>query len=134
MCIVTLDLHDGRSVMLGLIDALPHLSRREQFVVLVPAFNSAEREKVVAVTSNLVDLGCKEFCCVGPEAEPLHDAIDAIVEDSGALEIVTTWYTDGNDACEYFLFAAGAAKLTLLALVSEHPKLISMLESRSKTT
>jgi hypothetical protein len=78
-----------------------------------------------------MDLGCIEFCCVGPQAEQLHDSLDGIVEERGALEVVTTWHTDYSEACEYFLFAAGGKPPTLLALISSRPDLAALLEDET---
>jgi len=64
---------------------------------------------------------------VGPAAELLHDALDDIIENDGALSVVTTWHTDEKDACEYFLFAAGGAVKSLVALISLHPELVELL-------
>ena len=78
-----------------------------------------------------MDRGCVEFCCVGPQAELLHDALDEVLEERGALEVVTTWHTDDSDAAEYFLFAAGSKLPTLLALVAAHPELVALLEQEA---
>jgi len=78
-----------------------------------------------------MDRGCVEFCCVGLQAELLHDSIDEIVEKKGAFEVVTTWHTDYTDASEYFLFAAGGKSPTLLALVTSHPELVALLEKEA---
>jgi hypothetical protein len=74
-----------------------------------------------------------EFCCVGPEAEILHDSIDEIVEKQGELEVPTTWHNDYSDAAEYFLFAAGGKPQALLALVASHPDLVALLEKEARS-
>jgi hypothetical protein len=102
------------------------------FATLLPAFDEGERREAEANTNLLMDLGCVEFCCVGPEAEMLHDAIDEIVENRRAFDVVTTWHTDFTDAAEYFLFAAGGKPRTLLALVASHPELIAVLEKEAR--
>lgn len=83
------------------------------FVTLLPAFDEAERRKAEAAAGLLVERGCVEFCCVGAEAEQLHDSIDGMLEAMGAIDIVTTWHTDNSDACEYFLLAAGGRSRSL---------------------
>ncbi|HCF62685.1 MAG TPA: hypothetical protein DFS52_32435 [Myxococcales bacterium] len=77
-------------------------------------------------------LGSVELCAVGPEAEQLHDALDAVLEASGALEVVTTWHQSISDACDYFLYAAAAGRANLLALIGEHPELQAMLVERAR--
>lgn len=127
-------LSDGRNLVLGSLGAPVDYSLRRPFVTLVPAFDAGERQKVEAMTGILMELGCREFCCVGPEAEQLHDSLDGIIEERGALEVATTWHTDYSDACEYFLFAAGGRPPTLLALVSAHPDLTASLEAEARST
>ena len=127
----TLNLPGGRILILDSLVNSADLSATGPFAVLVPAFSPAERRQVEALAITLLDLGCTEFCSVGPEAERLHDALDVIIEGRGAFEIVTTWHTDYGDACEYFLFAAGGMLPTLLALVSAHPDLIAVLKKES---
>jgi hypothetical protein len=68
----------------------------------------------------LLQIGCRELCCVGPEAEALHDELDQIVEAEDALDVTTTWHTELLDACEYFVWAAGGARSPLVAVVSDH--------------
>ncbi|WP_438007156.1 hypothetical protein WME89_53040 [Sorangium sp. So ce321] len=103
------------------------------FVTLLPAFNPSERQQAEAITMNLIDLGCVELCCVGPEAEQLHDALDSIIEVSSALDVVTTWHEDPTDACEYFLHAAAGGRAHLLALILSHPELQAVLQEETRT-
>jgi len=83
------------------------------------------------MANTVIEKGCVEFCCVGPEAEQLHDSLDWIVEEKGALEVVTTWHTDDADACEYFIHAAGGGSPSLLALVYSYPELVGRLEAEA---
>ena len=118
----------GRSLALSsLKDALP-AGLSAPFATLVPAFDLGELRDVEAIARTLLDLGCSEFCCVGPEAESLHDALDIIIEERGSFDVVTTWHTDETDACEYFLFGAGGGLPSLLAMTQVHPALTSLLE------
>lgn len=102
------------------------------FVTLLPAYSAPERQQAEAVTKELINLGCVEFCCVGPEAELLHDALDEIVEAEGTLEVVTTWIEDPTEASEYFLHAAGGGRPNLLALIHAHPELRDMLQDEAR--
>jgi hypothetical protein len=102
------------------------------FVALVPAFSAEERKLVEAIARLLLDSGCEELCCVGPEAEMLHDTLDALLERSGRLEVVTTGIEDLDEALEYFLYGAGGGSKTLLALVSDHPDLAAALLARAR--
>jgi hypothetical protein len=98
------------------------------FVALVPAFNREGRSQIEALAGALIDQGCVEFCCVGPEAEQLHDALDWIIEDKATLDVVTTWFEDEAEACEFFLLTTLVRQLGLLAVVSEHPALEACLQ------
>ena len=125
----TLVLSGGRKLVLDSLGTSVDYPLNRPFVALAPAFDAEERQRVEAIASTLMDLGCMEFCCVGPQAEQLHESLDEIVEERGALEVVTTWHTDYSDACEYFLFAAaGGRPPTLLALISSHRQLAALLE------
>ncbi len=98
------------------------------FAALLPAYNKLELLEAEAIIIALLEAGCIEFCCVGSDAESLHDFIDCVVEDRAAFDVVTTFHLDEIDASEYFLFAAGGGIKSLLALVSSHPKLVSILQ------
>jgi len=94
------------------------------FLTLLPAYSLSESEAALRVSEDLLKLGCKEFCCVGPYADKLHDEIDAIVEDRDTLEVITTSFVDEADACDYFVFGADAGEApVLLGLISGHPAL-----------
>lgn len=123
---------DSRTLLFGSLVQPLSDSLSQPFVTLLPAFDEGERKQAQAITGPLVNRGCVEFCCVGPEAEQLHDSIDEIVEERGALAVVTTWHTDFSDACEHFLFAAGGRSPTLLALVASHPELVALLEKGAR--
>jgi hypothetical protein len=97
------------------------------FAAMLPAFDEGEGMRATMIVQDLVLLGCVEFSFVGPEAERLHDAIDQVLEDSGALNIVTTWHHDLAEGCEYFVLAAGGRPGVLLALVAEHPEAVELL-------
>lgn len=99
------------------------------FAAMLPAFDRHDRDASTAVVAHLVDLGCIEFCCVGPEAEALHDAIiDWVIEDKNALHVVTTWHDNQTEGGEYFLYAAGGRPPVLLGLVADHPELVAVLQ------
>jgi hypothetical protein len=121
----------ARTLIFLALDQAANASPGQPFATLLPAFDEKERDQAKAVAVLLLEQGCAEFCCVGPEAELLHDSIDAIVESKGALRVVTTWHTDWSDASEYFLFAAGSRASTLLAVVGAHPGLVAMLENEA---
>lgn len=112
----------------SLKDELP-INFPSPFVVLLPASNKIECLDAVGFIATFLDMGCIEFCCVGAEAEFLHDEIDSIIEDRRAFEVVTTYDLDDVEGCEYFLFAAGGGTKNLLALVSDHPNLLNGLQS-----
>lgn len=121
-------LSGGRKLLLSSPNTRDDFGVLSPFVVLAPAFNETERSEVLAIVGSLIDQGCIEFCCAGPQSEFLHDAIDEIVEDRKRPDLITTWHTDASDACEYFLFAAGGQANNLLALVACHPELQDLLK------
>lgn len=97
------------------------------FAVMLPAYNDAEQSVAKDIIAALVDFGCVEFCCVGRQAEELHDAIDWIIEDKNALSVITTWHEDIAEACEYFVYTAGSAPKCLLALIAEDSEIVVVL-------
>lgn len=121
---------EGRQLVLSSVAIPGDRCVRPPFVALLPAYGPSERQQAEALSRELVKLGCIEFCCVGPQSELLHDALDEIVEADGALEIVTTWIDDPTEAIEYFLYAAGGGRPDLLALVGGHPELHAALSLR----
>jgi hypothetical protein len=125
-------LRDGRELRIDSLPASLDASVKRSHVVLVPAFNEVELDQVASLLGELIALGCKEFCCVGPEAELLHDTLDEILVPQGLIEVVTTWHTDYLDACEYFLLAAGGREGALLALIAAHPELVALLEAGAR--
>lgn len=88
----------------------------------VVAIFSAEHECDLATASDfvavLVPKGCLEICCTGPLAELLHDHVDALLEQRGWLNVVTTADEDPSDAVEYFLLAANGAVGNLVAWIN----------------
>jgi len=128
----TFALEGNRCLVVGTLDATPSNLINPPFVSLMPAFNSSDRRQAAAIANSLIDLGCVEFCCVGPEGEQLHDTLDEIIEGRGALEIVTMWDADPDLVCEYFLYAAAAGKANLLALLSGHHELQAILEMKAQ--
>lgn len=131
----TLPLGGGRLLIIRLVgepmgslkDILP-----STFAVLLPAFDAEERRAAEAVVTPLVELGCIEFCCVGPQAEELHDAIDWVIEEKKGLHVVTTWDESQTEACEYFVHAAGGRPPGLLGLVENHPELVAALQQMAR--
>jgi hypothetical protein len=126
-------LRSGRTLRVTALEAPPPASRsRGPFVALLPAFDVSERERSEILASLLLQLGCIEICCVGRDAELLHDTLDGMLEERGALDVVTTWHAGEAEAVEYFLFAAGGGAATLLALTAEHPALTTLLNSQAE--
>lgn len=120
-------LSNGRTALIG-APGCPLSGLQAAFAALVPAFSPSERREIEGMVPDLLERGCAQLCCVGPEAELLHDAIDDLLEERGALAVVTTWHGDLADAREYFLYAVG--ELDLLALVARHPELKALLGAR----
>jgi hypothetical protein len=101
---------------------------RGSFVTLFPAYRAQEEDAAESLVGPLVQRGCVEFCCVGPLAEKLHDTIDALIESAEAFHVVTTWHESGDEACEYFLAAAGGTADVLVAFVADYPDLVAALK------
>lgn len=99
------------------------------FAVLIPASDAELRAAAATLVPAMLDAGCVEFCCVGSQAELLHDEIDSELERRRAFEVVTTYHADMSDALEYFIFAAGGARIYLLALIMDFPELLDDLRN-----
>ncbi|MCP5468595.1 MAG: hypothetical protein H7A32_04935 [Deltaproteobacteria bacterium] len=119
----------GREVFIGTPSDILTVNVVSPFAVMITAFSQEELNKVLAIVTSLLSLGCKEFCCVGPKAELLHDQIDLLIEKTGSLDVVTTWHEDVVEACEYFLFGAGGQSLVLYGLISQYPELLDVMAS-----
>lgn len=124
----SLSLERNRKLTITLVGADANHSIQPPFVALLPSYNKPERQQVEALAKDLIKNGCVEFCCVGPQAEVLHDALDEIIETEGATDVVTTWFEDPTEASEYFLRAAAGGRANLLALVQSHSELQALLE------
>ncbi|MEF9388677.1 hypothetical protein V4890_24095 [Ralstonia solanacearum species complex bacterium KE056] len=98
------------------------------FVALLPAYDGNERTKVKSLVPLLLKRKCEQLCCVGLESEVLHDEIDDMLEELGMTDVVTTHHLDVTDACDYFIFAAGAFSTSLMAMVADHLDVVSALK------
>lgn len=101
---------------------------RPGFATLLPAFTDDERNAAAVLAAELVDLGCAEFCCLGPDSEELHDSIDVMIEDKERIEVVTTWHKSIDEGCEYFVHVAASQPRQLVALVGDHPLIAQSLK------
>jgi len=128
----SLSLEGNRKLTIASVGTPADHSIQPPFVTLLPAYSAPERQQAEALTKELINLGCVEFCCVGPEAELLHDALDEIIETEGALEVVTSWIGDPAEASEYFLHASAGGRANLLALIHSHPELRTLLEEEAR--
>lgn len=128
----SLGLDRNRKLTITSVGAPAGHSIQPPFVALLPAYSAPERHQVEGLARELIKTGCVEFCCVGPEAERLHDALDEIIETEGALDVVTTWFEDSKEASEYFLHAAAGGRANLLALIHSHPELQALLEDEAR--
>jgi hypothetical protein len=128
-----LDIWDGRTVLVCSAQELRKRVFDEPFAILLPAFNPVELEQSEQLVSFLLDQGCVQFCCVGPDSELLHDNIDMLIviysieHDRNDLGILTVWDTDSSEGAWNFLFLTGA--VDLVALLDAHPDLIKELEA-----
>jgi len=122
----------GREVFIGAPNRILAGDVVSPFATLVVASCQEELNEVLGVAGLLLELGCKEFCCLGFEAELLHDCLDRLVEDSNRLDVVTTWHTNIDKGCEYFLFAAGGQDINLYGLIAGHPAVMDALTRASQ--
>ncbi|WP_176462260.1 hypothetical protein [Ralstonia solanacearum] len=119
---------DGKIIFCGsLDDGIPE-NITSHFVALLPAFDGDERANVKSLVPFLLKGRCEQFCCVGLESEALHDEIDDILEELKMTDVVTTYHLDVVDACDYFIFAAGAFSASFVALVADHLDVVSALK------
>jgi hypothetical protein len=73
----------------------------------------------------LIDLGCVEFCCIGPYADSLHDLIDMLIEDLEAYHIVSTADLNPIEGIDYFINTAGRRLNCLLVIAPGDNSIIS---------
>jgi hypothetical protein len=123
----TLDFLSGRKVVLAPFINSVDFKLPRPFAALLPANNAADCRLAEKILAALHVMGCIEICCVGTFAEQMHDQLDGIIESSETIEVVTTWFNDKHEACEYFLFAAGGGDLSLLAIIIDQPELVDLL-------
>ena len=123
----------GRDVFVGEPSDISAVKVVSPFATLLTASNQEELNEVLAIARSLIELGCKEFCCVGLAAELLHDQLDILIEKAGLLEVVTTWHEDAVEGCEYFLFGAGGQSLVLYGLISRHSELLDAMALAAKS-
>lgn len=123
----TLSFASGRKVTLAPFTGILDFELPRPFVALLPATDATSCKIAEKIIAGLIAIGCIEVCCVGAMAEQMHDQLDVIIESSGNIEVVTTWFKNKHDACEYFLFAAGGGGSALLALIINQPELVDIL-------
>jgi hypothetical protein len=76
---------------------------------------------------SVVNCGYMEFCCIGPNAEEVHDSIDDEMAAKDTLGIVTTWFNDEKEACEYFVYALGAVYTNLVIFAGHADNILQRL-------
>ena len=128
MAVRSINFSQKRRLIIAGLEVPLELHVQRPFAALLPAYDTVEARQAEDAAERLIELGCVEFCLVGPQAELVHDALDEIIEARGALDVVTTGHCDALEGCEYFLFAAGGRTAGLLAVTSPHAELESMLE------
>lgn len=102
-------------------DELLSLLSAGEFIAMLPAYSKDEMGAVLNVAEVLFRYGCKELCCIGAYSYEIENELDFLLEHRGLTDVVTTAFTNEHEAAEYFLFAAGGARGTLLiALVGQH--------------
>jgi hypothetical protein len=108
------------------------LKKKSAFTVLVSATCEDDKTEIGKIANYLLEIGCVEFCCSGLNAEALHDSLDEIIEATEHHEVVTTFFEDDQEACEYFLNVSGGLNLGLVALIANQPILMSKLLSEAE--
>jgi hypothetical protein len=104
------------------------------FPAMLPAYSVAEMASSMRCGQKLLASNCKEFICVGPYSDELHDLLDDLLEDLLEIQVVTTSFVDEGEAAEYLIFGAdGAESELLVGLVAEHPNLVGELLERIGT-
>lgn len=103
----------------------------ENYALLLPAATILQVEVYFNFASQVVRQGCTEVCCVGEFSSALEDALDAMLEVEGNLEVATTSLLEEGEALEYFLYGVGGAEpgLDLVAVVERNSTLRRALDS-----
>lgn len=113
------------------VETKKKLSKPFNLLVAASDFSDASSFNSI-ILREMIELGCREICCVGKNSESLHDSIDSIIEDIEAFEVVTTWHTDIEEGVDYFIRFAGGRPNCLLAITDNDENITSaILESIS---
>jgi hypothetical protein len=124
----------GRTLSLSSLAPLKGSMPNEGYVVLLPAYSQSEIVASLSFARPYMSSLCKEFCCVGAKASQLEDQIDAVLEDV-ELYVPTTAFSDTDDACNYFLYAADAGVARLLfAPICDHNDLVVTLSAMANAS
>lgn len=104
---------------------------RKSYALLLLANETSEIEGALTFALVVAGAGCKEICCMGYVSAELEDALDAALELQGRLDVVTTSFSEEDEALDYFLFAAGGAEsgMDLVAVIDDHVSLKRSLVS-----
>jgi len=84
------------------------------------AANFAQRFLSSGLASCMVCNGVKLFALVGKESEQAHDALDYVVEENGALDVVTTWdsWDDPEDIANFVVTSSQLNRLVRIIVVT----------------
>ncbi|MEM9152031.1 MAG: hypothetical protein AAGB19_16465 [Cyanobacteria bacterium P01_F01_bin.3] len=115
---------DGRVVVLE--DPKSYDSAIEEHAPCAVLLSSSdEHSDLSCLVASAVSKGCRNFTCIGPDSESLHDAIDDVLFSAEIEEgVITTWHADDSveDISNYFVNIAGECKegkAVSLALIAD---------------
>jgi len=100
------------------LDALAWSPRERTALVFVVENAEDFDERVLrsGLAARLVQGGVELFALVGKESEQAHDALDWVVEDAGAEDVITSWH-DEDDPEDVASFVAASSHASGLARV-----------------
>ncbi len=92
---------------------------KHRMAVILWVENAGDFERCLLATGlavRLAESGAELFALVGKESEQAHDALDWVLEEAGAEDVVTTWHDrDGpGDVASFVVASARASGLTLV--------------------
>ncbi len=90
---------------------------RTAVILWVESADDFERRLLATgLAVRLAESGAELFAVVGKESEQAHDALDWVLEEAGAEDVITTWHDQDHpgDVASLFVASARASGLTLV--------------------
>jgi hypothetical protein len=100
---------------------------RARFVALLPAYSEDECAAVAARLPELVELGCCEVWCVGPDALALEVLLHDRVKEDALADVRVESDVDVGMGCNLCLARATQLHMSVLALAGHRADLLASL-------